>query len=323
MKLQILVPQYNETNDIIKPLLDSIAIQQNVEFEEVGVIICNDGAGIHLSEPFLKQYNFAIEYHLEPHRGVSGTRNACLDYATADYVMFCDADDMFMNVCSLYVIFMDINLGFDSLFTAFVEESCDRQTGKIVYITHERDGTFVHGKVHRRQYLIDKNIRWNEKLTIHEDSYFNLMCQNLTDNLRYNTTQIYLWKWRKDSVCRQDPLYIQKTYPNLIDSSDALVEQFVQRGIMDKAAYFVVNMVLDTYYTMNKKDWVDQGNKEYRDIAEKRFGEYVNKWWDLWESVSRVDVIKLSVPSRERNLNGGMLMESITLFDWLRNIKGE
>ena len=43
MKLQILVPHYKETADVITPLLDSIAVQQNVDFDEVGVIICHDG----------------------------------------------------------------------------------------------------------------------------------------------------------------------------------------------------------------------------------------------------------------------------------------
>ena len=47
------------------------------------------------------------------------------------------------------------------------------------------DSTFVHGKVHRRQYLIDKEIRWNDALTIHEDSYFNILCQNLSTNIKY------------------------------------------------------------------------------------------------------------------------------------------
>lgn len=32
MKLQILVPHYKEPTEVIKPLLDSIAIQQNVDF---------------------------------------------------------------------------------------------------------------------------------------------------------------------------------------------------------------------------------------------------------------------------------------------------
>lgn len=89
MKLQILVPQYKETDDVIKPLLDSIAIQQNVPMDEVGVIICNDGSDVFLSEELINSYPFKIEYYKEKHGGVSATRNACLDKATADYVMFC------------------------------------------------------------------------------------------------------------------------------------------------------------------------------------------------------------------------------------------
>ena len=107
MKLQFLIPQYDETDEIIKPLLDSIAIQQNVPMNEIGAIICNDGSDIYLTEDFLKSYPFEIKYYKEPHRGVSATRNACLDRATADYVMFCDADDMFCNVCGLWILFRD------------------------------------------------------------------------------------------------------------------------------------------------------------------------------------------------------------------------
>lgn len=178
MKLQILIPQYKETEKIIKPLLDSIEVQQNVDLQnEVGVIIVNDGTDVHLTQKFFDRYSFPIEYYLNEHKGVSATRNACLDYAKADYVMFCDADDMFYNACGLYIIFREIdNGGFDSLVSAFIEESRELQSKTPLYINHEMDSTFVHGKVHRRQYLIDNNIRWNEKLTIHEDSYFNCLC---------------------------------------------------------------------------------------------------------------------------------------------------
>ena len=46
MRLQILVPQYDETDEIVKPLLDSIALQQNIDFKDIGVIIVNDGSDI-------------------------------------------------------------------------------------------------------------------------------------------------------------------------------------------------------------------------------------------------------------------------------------
>lgn len=259
MKLQILIPQYKETDEVIKPLLDSIAIQQNVDFNEIGVIICNDGTDVHLSNEIINNYPFKIEYHLEPHRGVSGTRNACLDYAKADYVMFCDADDMFHNACGLWILFREFESGFDSLVSAFVEETRDFQT-KCLYISHEIDSTFVHGKVHRRQYLIDEKIRWNDSLTIHEDSYFNCLCQNLSNNVKYCQTPFYLWRWRDDSVCRHDPKYILKTYNNMLDSNTALVSEFEKRGKIDKAQYYVTNMVYDAYYTMNKSEWIDQQN---------------------------------------------------------------
>ena len=68
MKLQILIPQYNETDSIIKPLLDSIALQQNVDFNEIGVIICNDGSDTYLTDELLNSYSYKIEYYKEPHK---------------------------------------------------------------------------------------------------------------------------------------------------------------------------------------------------------------------------------------------------------------
>ena len=133
MKLQILIPHYQETAKEIKPLLDSIAIQQSINFKDIGVIVCHDGPESHdftFNKDIIDKYNFIVEYPFEikqirqEHKGVSAARNACLDVATADYVMFCDADDMFYSVCGFYIIFREINEngGFDSLVSMFIEE---------------------------------------------------------------------------------------------------------------------------------------------------------------------------------------------------------
>lgn len=321
MKLQILVPQYKETDEVLKPLLDSLAIQQNVDFNEFSVIICNDGSDVFLTEEFLNSYPYKIEYYKEPHRGVSGTRNACLDHSTADYVMFCDADDMFFNACGLWMIFKEIDIGFDSLTSIFVEEGRLPETKEVVYLNREMDSTFVHGKIHRRQYLLDKQIRWNEKLTIHEDSFFNIQCQNLSDNVKYLQSPFYLWKWRDDSVCRHDPKYILKTYNNMIDSNDALVDEFIKRGVMDKAIFYTAFLVFDAYYMMNKEEWINQENKEYRDATEKRFAKYFNKRKSLWDKLTAQEKVAISNQIRSRMVNEGMLMEAITIDDWLKKIK--
>ena len=134
MKLQILVPHYKETAGVIRPLLDSIAIQQSIDFNEIGVIICHDGDEAKdfyftdsqvlwddYNDYGLREYPFEIKQVRQPHNGVSAARNTCLDNATADYVMFCDIDDMFFNACGIWMILREIDLGvFDSLTSVFV-----------------------------------------------------------------------------------------------------------------------------------------------------------------------------------------------------------
>lgn len=323
MKLQILVPQYKETEQIIKPLLDSIEVQQNVDLvNDVGVIIVNDGTDIHLSQEFLNRYSFPIEYHLTEHSGVSATRNKCLDYATADYVMFCDADDMFYNACGLYIIFREIeNGGFDSLVSVFIEESRDSATKEPIYINHDMDSTFVHGKVHNRKFLLKNNIRWNENLTIHEDSYFNCLCQRLAKELKYSQTSFYLWRWRDNSVCRHDPKYILKTYNNMLDSSDALVQQFLDRGHKEDAMYYSVGMIYDAYFTMNKNEWLNQENKEYRHATERRFKEYWLKYKYLHDSIPDDIKTQVIMGIKNRMYAEGMILETLTFNDWIKQVE--
>lgn len=322
MKLQFLIPQYKETDNIIKPLLDSIAIQQQTDMNEIGAIIVNDGSGIYLSNKFLNSYPFKIEYYKEKHRGVSATRNACLDHATADYVMFCDADDMFYNACGLYILFREMNLEpFDAMVSIFTEETRDPTTNEVVYINHDMDSTFVHGKVYRREYLIKQNIRFNPSLTIHEDSYFNCLAQKCAKEVKFCPTPFYLWKWRDDSVCRHDPKYILKTYNNMLDSNTALVKELLKRNKKEDAQFYSVAMIYDAYFTMNKDEWINQENKEYRYNTEKRFKQYYLEFKKLFNSVDRQTRTQIVMSIKNRMYQEGLLMESITFDDWIKHVE--
>ena len=331
MKFQILVPHYKETVDVITPLLDSIAIQQNVDFDEVGVIICHDGEESHDFKlykdgeecdeyTFVREYPFEIRQYRQEHKGVSAARNCCLDHSKAEYVMFCDIDDMFYNACGLWIIFREMEEGFDSLVSMFVEESRDPKTKEPMYLNHEMDSTFVHGKVHKRKYLLKNDIRFNDALTIHEDSYFNILAQNLSQNVKYCQTPFYLWKWRDESVCRHDPKYILKTYNNMLDSNDALIGEFLRRDMKDKASFFTAFMTFDAYYTMNKPEWIDQENQDYREQTEKRFARWFRDHKDLWDGIPDADRMQISNQVRTRSVMEGMQMETITIKQWLEHV---
>lgn len=322
MKLQILIPQYKETQEIINPLLQSIALQQNVDLKnDVGVIICNDGSEVLLDENYLNSFPYEIKYIKNEHKGVSATRNACLDAATADYVMFCDADDMFFNVCGLYIIFREIEKeGFNALMSIFIEETRDFRTGEVVYVNREMDSTFVHGKVYRRSFLQYNNIRWNDSLTIHEDSYFNCLAQKLAGEVKYCQNPFYLWKWRDESVCRHDPKYILKTYCNMLDSNTALVNEFLKRGRIQEAQFYVTSMIYDAYFMMNKDEWLNQENQNFRNVTELRFKEYYLAFKKYFDDIPKEHKSQIIVGMKNRFFQEGMFMESITFDDWINHI---
>lgn len=322
MKIQILVPQYKETDEIIAPLLRSLQIQQSVDLEnDVGVIIANDGSDVFLTDEFLKSFPFEIKYLKCEHRGVSATRNACLDAATADYVMFCDADDMFFNACGLYMIFREMDgEGFNALSSVFVEETRDPKTKAVVYINREMDSTFVHGKIYRRKYLKANNIRWNDSLTIHEDSYFNCLAQRMAGDVKYCQMPFYLWKWRDESVCRHDPKYILKTYNNMLDSNTALVTEFLDRGKNQEAQYYATSMIYDAYFMMNKDEWLNQENQEYRLNAERRFKKYYETFKRQFEEIPKELKNQIIMGMKNRFFGEGMFMESVTFDDWMKHI---
>jgi glycosyltransferase involved in cell wall biosynthesis len=91
MKIQVLVNHYQEDENIIKRFLNSLEKQEDVEFE---VIIGSDG-GLQISQELLSSYSFPITYLYLSHSGVCHTRNVLFNKSNAEYVMFCDIDDMF------------------------------------------------------------------------------------------------------------------------------------------------------------------------------------------------------------------------------------
>ena len=80
-------------------------------------------------------------------------------------------------------------------------------------------------------------------------------------------------------------------------------------------------MIFDAYYTMNKSEWINQENKEYRDKTELRFKEYYLKHQFEWTHTTDQEKMMISNNIRTRSVQEGMPMETITISDWLEHIK--
>ena len=332
----ILVPHYNEPVEVIKPLLDSIAIQQNIDMNEIEVVICDDGPeAVLLPDEFLKSYPYDIQYHREPKANVSVMRNKALDYSTGEYVTWADADDMYYTCLALWFVKketqtpMQVSIngipttvnGFDALYAVFLEEGRNPQTGETYFIDRKDGFQFVHSKFFKKEFLVRNDIRFGDDLAIHEDNVLNGKVQACTQNIKWCPVPFYLWKWRDNSVCRRDPLYIKKTYPDLIKSSDHLIGWLVNKSKFDKARECIVSITYDAYYTFCHPSWKEINTKEYRDGAEKRFADYFIKWEYLWNEAPQQMKMGISNGIRQRSVQQGMEMETETLDQFLNRIK--
>lgn len=334
-KLSILVPYYNEGEEVIKPLLDSVEFQQNIDFNEIEVVICKDGEdGQGLSQEFLDKYPYDIQYHIEPKGGVSQMRNKAFNYSTGEYVAWCDCDDQFYHVLAFWFILketttpMQVSVngvlttvnGFDAFYSVFLEEGRDPQ-GNTYFIDRKDGFQFVHGKVFKREFLVRNDIHFFPECTIHEDNVLNLQVQACTQNIKWCPVPFYLWKWRDSSVCRRDPLYIKKTYPDLIKSSNYSLQWLTNKSKFDKAREVVTSIVYDAYYTFCHPSWKTIETKEYRDGAEKYFAEYFTRWEYLWNETPQQVKMGISNGIRQREVGHGMEMETETLEQFLNRIK--
>jgi len=70
--LDIIIPQYKESEEMIKPLLTSIENQVGVKNTAFQVTIVNDHTDHKLSEAFLKSFNYPIQYLETPENGGAG-----------------------------------------------------------------------------------------------------------------------------------------------------------------------------------------------------------------------------------------------------------
>lgn len=335
--LSILVPHYNEGEEVIRPLLDSIQVQQNTNLDEIEVIICDDGDdAVELSPEFLSHYTYDIQYHREPRGGVSQMRNKALEYSQGDYVMWCDCDDMFSLVLALWFIKKETTTpmqvpingipttvnGFDVMKSVFLEEGRNPETGETYFIDRKDGFQFVHGSVYKRKFIDENGIHFFPDCYIHEDHVLFAEAKACTVNIKWCPSPWYLWKWRDESVCRRSPTYIKETYTDLIKSTDHLIDWFKEKSKFDDARQSVCTIVYDCYYNvMCHPSWEEIGTKEYREKAEKRFAEFYRKHKQLW--LDTPDQVKMGISSgiRQRVVQQGMLQEKITLDDFLNKME--
>ena len=319
--LDIIVLHYRESEEICKPLFDSLAMQLCVGLNRVQIYLIEDG-GIPLSQEFIGRYpTLNIRQVIRLHNGgISEARNTGIDEATADYIMFCDCDDMFYSAFGLYTIFREMEeQSFDALVFNFVEEGRDKQ-GNPVLIMHPNDRCFMHGKVYSRRYIVNNGYRFVPGINYHEDGCFNAVYLNCAPSVIFKDKPFYLWKWRDGSTVRKDS-FILRSHDVLAKARYVICKDLIERGNKLQACYYAAMFLFDGYYMYSIPEYNSEENKPYLEKAMRAMWEFYRDHKHLIDLVSPTDLSQISCAARKNAVNYGLAMEYITFPDWIALLK--
>ena len=253
--LDIVITHYKEPWEVGKPMFDLLALQRGVDFGSFRVLLVNDGYENKLPDELFGGYPYKVDQICIPHAGVSAARNTGIDAAVADWIMFCDFDDTFYGLYSLRDIITLLPAdGYDMLYGSLLVEDFVNYKEGLMYMSPERQSyVFIHGKVYRRDFLIEQSIRFDTDMPFQEDSLFNATIIARTSHKRIGKIRtmapLYVWIRRENSVTnsgRED----EAIYGHFVRNLKATEENRQHReyeaycGMVTRTAY-------DTFYMIN------------------------------------------------------------------------
>lgn len=313
MLLDIIVPHYDEPWEIGKPLFDMLAMQRGVDFEDLRVILVNDGDQEDVYPIVARQkYPYTVDGIVMPHGGVSAARNRGIDHSDARWVMFCDFDDTFTSVYSLRTIFDALDTeDHDLLWVPFyveLDRTQKRQVRKAFNLI------FTHGKIYRRSFLNLHQLRFEESLYFSEDAAFNRVIDMEIDPKRIGEIRSeivpYVWAYRQGSVTT-DPTRIFSNGVGLFRRQVYVANEHLKRGQQEAHDELVIRAMCDAYVVLNRTDL---------DCDREEFTQEVWAFWEKNRNASvRVGLYSeaLAAAMQEAGISRKLLPERLDFAGWL------
>lgn len=198
-KISIIIPVYNAEKFIISTL-KSIEMQ-TMDFQEIEIILVNDCSSdntARIIDDYAKTHNNIVPLHLKDNAGGPAIpRNIGITYASADYLMFLDQDDVYAeNACeTLYenIVRNDVDMvcgnhnmvhnGQSNL--CFNFDWADSDEIKINDI-HENPNFLTMGvaawsKIFKKDFILKNNLKFTEG--VGEDIFFSIRALLLADGI--------------------------------------------------------------------------------------------------------------------------------------------
>lgn len=272
-KFSIIVPIYN-CEKHLNECITSVLNQKNKNFE---LILVNDGSkdnSLNICKNFKEKYRNIIIKN-QKNQGVSVARNNGIKIATGEYIMFLDADDYLSDENSILTLEKKLQ-----------KNKPDVLLYKMNYF-YERNKSFIElpnyninkkniidellrqnklsispcDKVVRRDFLINNNIYFDDKIKNLEDADWSLKIYNLTRKIDYINQTFYTYRQHNNTASTTYSKQLIDNYKFFFEKWEKFdgYEFITKNQVLNYLSYqyiiFLAILKKSSYYRI-EKNWV-------------------------------------------------------------------
>lgn len=311
--VNIIIPTY-KARETLPQALDSLVAQTKKMFLITIVQDCDDEDYTDI----IKEYNrrgLQIRLIQTPHNGGPGyARQYGMDHTQmCDYCMFLDVDDM-LYPRAVEVLYHEAKLkNADIISSSFMAEQ--NHSPALFMDVENTPVTWTHGKIYKLDYLRKNNIRFLDELRLNEDSYFNLVAINSTQNKFKIRETTYLWRDNPNSLTRDksDGTFFMRSWEQYVYSqvmgllNIERITGSVPPALMAATLNNMYNHIMEAIYYKLPLDNVKKLCLQLKDSAALRTNINVKEFWQTVHSVVKGSILK----------NNNLIFCKMRFCDWL------
>lgn len=242
MKIDIIIPCYNARKTIGRAL-SSICLQKN--YKDISVYLINDCSDY--------DYNFYIDFFsnfikikeikTNKNIGPGEARNIGIDKGNNKYIIFIDSDDNLATRTAIQDLYEKIESTKQNVVISnFIYSNNNKK-----YIKRN-DYAWLHGKIYRRKFLEENNIRFNNTRA-NEDNGFNSLIFLLTDKVLFYDKITYVYNENPNSITRKNNNeYNISGLEGLTINMNWAIKEAIKRGANKKEGLILAINTLEAMY---------------------------------------------------------------------------